>query len=106
MRYSRGRMSRLFFVYLMASKTRVLYAGVTNDIERRVYEHKTGKFPGFTSQYYVKKLVYYEEARSAATAIARETEIKRWTRAKKVPLIQSTNPEWHDLAKDWYASNF
>jgi putative endonuclease len=90
------------FVYILSSKSRVLYVGVTNDMVRRMWEHRTGAFPGFTRRYGVNRLVYYEVADDPATAISREKRIKGWARTKKVGLIESLNPEWNDLAEHWF----
>lgn len=75
-----------------------LYIGVTNNLERRVAEHKSGSMDGFTKQYHVNKLVYWESTPDVENAIAREKQLKRWTRAKKEWLVEATNPEWRDLA--------
>jgi putative endonuclease len=91
-----------YFVYLLASRSRVLYVGVTNDIQRRVWEHKTGLNPGFTSKYHVDRLVFIEETSDISDAIEREKEIKGWRREKKVALIECENPKWVDLSQDWY----
>jgi len=91
------------FVYILASKTRRLYVGVTNDLARRVWEHRTEVFPGFTSRYGIKQLVYYEPIESPETAIRREKQIKDYAKVKKFALIDSMNPEWHDLAEHWFA---
>jgi putative endonuclease len=88
----------MFYVYILASTTRTLYVGVTNDLRRRVYEHKTGIIPGFTARYKVNRLVYFEVADEALAAIAREKQLKGWTRRRKVELIEAKNPEWDDLA--------
>ena len=86
------------YVYLLASgKHRTLYLGVTNDLIRRVYEHKTKAVRGFTSRYGVDRLVWFEVYDDAATAIMREKEIKKWRRDWKVALIEETNPDWDDL---------
>ncbi len=90
-----------YYVYIMANHSRTLYTGVTNDLERRVYQHKRGLIPGFTSKYNIDRLVYFETGRSIRGAIAREKEIKGWLRAKKIALIESANPQWEDLAADW-----
>jgi putative endonuclease len=90
------------FVYILASKTRVLYVGVTADLLRRIWEHRTGALPGFTRRYGVHRLVYYELARGPAGAIRREKQIKGWARTKKVAMIDSMNPEWNDLAEPWF----
>jgi putative endonuclease len=91
-----------YFVYLMASRSRVLYVGVTNDLYRRVREHQDGAVPGFTSRYRVVHLVHFEETGSVTEAIAREKQIKGWLRAKKIALIEAGNPEWEDLSGGWY----
>lgn len=91
-----------YYVYIMASKSRVLYTGVTNNLERRVYEHKNKLVEGFTSKYNVTRLVHFEEANDVNVAIAREKQIKGWLRSKKISLIESVNPQWKDLSLDWY----
>lgn len=93
---------RQFYVYLMANRSHTVYTGVTNDVERRVYEHKTKAIDGFTAKYNITRLVYYEVYADARHAIAREKQIKGWTRAKKVALVQSQNRYWCDLAADWF----
>jgi putative endonuclease len=90
------------FVYVLASKTRVLYIGVTNDLVRPVWEHRSGTVPGFTRRYGVDRLVYCEALGDPAGAIRREKQIKGWARVKKVAMIESMNPEWNDLARDWF----
>ena len=90
-----------FWVYIMASKSRRIYTGVTNDIERRVNEHKLGLIEGFTRRYRINRLVYRERFRYIDNAIAREKEIKSWDRAKRVTLIESENPTWEDLSLEW-----
>jgi putative endonuclease len=90
---------RRYYVYIMASKSRVLYVGVTNDIRRRVWEHKKDVNPGFTSKYRIHRLVYFESFTYVGNAIAREKCIKGWLREKKVALIRSANPTWEDLAR-------
>jgi putative endonuclease len=95
---------RNFFVYIMANQSRTIYTGVTNDIFRRVQQHKDKTHPGFTSKYNINKLVYYEECPDAYTAIEREKQIKGWIRNKKIVLIESENPNWHDLSLEWYSS--
>jgi putative endonuclease len=86
----------------MTNKSRTLYTGVTNDLQRRVYEHKHKLVPGFTSKYNINKLIYLEETSQVTDAIAREKQIKGWTRAKKIALIDSQNPEWRDLSAEWF----
>ena len=93
-----------YYVYIMASRARTLYIGVTNDLERRVLEHKQGRNQGFTARYNVTKLVYYDSTTDVTSAIAREKELKGWRRSKKVELVESVNPEWKDLALHWYKS--
>ena len=80
----------------------MLYTGVTNNLERRMYEHKNKLIPGFASKYNLKKLVYFEETIDVNAAITREKQIKGWLRKKKVALIELENPEWNDLSKHWY----
>jgi len=90
-----------YHVYIMASKSRVLYVGVTGFLMSRVKQHKAGEVDGFTRRYKVNRLVYYETFQYANNAIARETEIKKWRREKKLALIEPSNPTWEDLAADW-----
>jgi putative endonuclease len=90
---------RTFHVYLMASKSGVLYLGVTGKLAQRVFEHRGKLVPGFTQKYNVTKLVWFEPHASARAAISREKEIKAWRRAKKVALIESMNPHWDDLSQ-------
>ena len=87
---------RSYWVYIMSSLSRTLYTGVTNDLERRVFEHKQGQPGSFTARYNVNRLVYCEESGDISEAIAREKEIKRMTRRRKI--IESTNPDWQDLS--------
>jgi putative endonuclease len=91
------------FVYILASKTRRLYVGVTNDLVRRVWEHRNGVVPGFTKRYGIKRLVYFEQFGSPEGAIRREKQIKSYARIKKLALIASLNQQWHDLAEHWFA---
>ena len=91
------------FVYILASKTRRLYVGVTNDLMRRVWEHHMEVVPGFTKRFGIKQLVYYEQIEAPQTAIRREKQVKDYARAKKLALIASQNPEWHDLAEHWFS---
>jgi putative endonuclease len=96
-------MPKRFWVYIMASKPwGTLYVGVTSDIEARVFQHKNGMLEGFTKKYGVKTLVYFEEHGEAGGAIHREKRFKKWPRAWKVNLIRTDNPDWADLATDWY----
>jgi len=90
-------------VYLLASgNNRVLYTGVTNNLKRRLYEHKHGLVEGFTKKYRVHKLVYFEETNDVNTAIAREKEIKGWLREKKNSLVEKENSGWNDLSEEWF----
>ena len=92
---------RQYYVYIMSSPSRTLYTGMTNDLQRRVYEHKQKLIPGFTASYNINRLAYFEETFDVKSAIAREKQIKGWTRAKKIALIELTNPQWQDLSADW-----
>ena len=92
----------MFCVYILSNwNNKVLYTGVTNNLERRVCEHKKHLIEGFTSKYNVHKLVYFDCTEDVRQAIEREKKIKGWTRAKKVALIEQTNPQWCDLSADW-----
>jgi putative endonuclease len=95
--------SKLFFVYIMTNgpKSAILYTGITSDLVRRVWQHKTKLSTGFTSRYNLTQLVYYEQFVYPDAAIHREKEIKGWRRSKKIKLINSMNSKWEDLAKDW-----
>jgi len=90
------------YVYIMSSQRRVLYVGVTSNLEQRVFQHKGHVFEGFTARYNVTLLVYFERFATVQTAIAREKEIKGWRRQKKVALIVSLNPKWRDLSYGWF----
>ena len=95
-------MYNTYYTYMMTNITnKVLYTGVTNDLERRVKEHKSGLFPGFTQKYNCKKLVYYESFSDIEQAIRREKLIKEYRREKKNQLVESLNPEWKDLSEEW-----
>ena len=94
---------RRLYVYVLASKSGVLYVGVTNDVRRRVREHRTRRF-GFTAAYRVHRLVYVEAIDGPRSAIAREKQLKGWTRKKKLALVRAANPTWADLARGWYGS--
>jgi len=91
-----------YYVYIMASNTGVLYTGVTNNLQRRVYEHKNGLIDGFTKKYHCHKLVYFEETSDIKVAIEREKRIKDWRRSRKEELIKSANPAWNDLSDGWF----
>lgn len=98
-------MSKEYYVYIMTNKSRTLYTGVTNNLERRVYEHKNKLVAGFTSKYNLQFLVYYETTTDINAAIAREKQIKGWLRSKKIALIDSMNPKWKDLSEEWYVTS-
>jgi putative endonuclease len=95
------RLKARYYVYIMASLTGTLYVGVTNSILKRVIQHQEGIADGFTKKYKVDRLVYFEVFQYIDNAIAREKQIKGWSRAKKVALIKSVNPSWRDLSKDF-----
>jgi len=93
---------RLYFTYIMASKSRTLYTGVTNDMRARAFQHKQKTHDGFTARYNCNRLVWFESTGEISQAIQREKELKGWTRAKKIDLIQKTNPTWEDLSESWF----
>lgn len=95
---------REYYAYIMANKSRTLYIGVTNNLERRVYEHKTKLLDGFTKRYNLNRLVYFESTDDIGAAIEREKEVKGWVRRKKVALIHTLNPAWEDLSQEWMPS--
>ncbi len=95
------REEKRYYVYIMASRSLTLYTGVTRDLYHRVLQHKHGEIEGFTKRYHIHRLVYYEVFKYIDKAIAREKQIKAWTRAKRVALIKSENPTWQDLAEGW-----
>ena len=90
-----------FWVYIMASRSLNLYTGVTDSIDRRVKQHKSGEIGGFTQRYKINRLVYYEEYKYVYNAIRREKQIKGLDRKKRISLIESINPTWQDLAEEW-----
>ena len=92
---------RTYYVYIMSNRSHTMYVGVTNDLVRRVYEHRTSSQTSFTSRYHVTRLVYYEPYSDVRQAIEREKRIKGWTRAKKMALVVENNPDWQDLAEEW-----
>ena len=93
--------TRTYYVYMMASRSLTLYTGITNRIYRRALQHKRGEIDGFTKRYNINRLVYYEVFHHVGNAIAREKQIKSWTRAKRLALIRTKNPTWQDLAEGW-----
>jgi putative endonuclease len=92
-------MEIVFHVYIVASKSRVIYVGMTSDLAIRIHQHKQREIPGFTQQYNVDRLVWFEEHGTASSAILREKEIKGWRRSKKVALIEAKNGRWGDLSE-------
>ncbi|MDH3542338.1 MAG: GIY-YIG nuclease family protein [Desulfobulbales bacterium] len=93
---------RTYYVYLLTNwNNKVIYVGITNDLERRIYEHKEKFVKGFTEKYNVNKLVYYEQTPDINAALNREKEIKKWRREKKNRLVVNTNPLWRDLSEDF-----
>ena len=95
-------MTRQYYVYIMTNRSRTLYVGVTNDLERRVHEHKSGLVEAFTKRYKINRLVYFAETSNIEGAITREKEIKKWRRSKKIDLVEAANPVWKDLSEGWY----
>ncbi|MFA5021369.1 MAG: GIY-YIG nuclease family protein [Patescibacteria group bacterium] len=93
---------KYYCVYIMASESGTLYIGVTNNLSRRVWEHKNGLVEGFTKKYNCKKLIYHESGQNIIGAIAREKQIKRWNRKKKELLIKTLNPKWIDLSREMF----
>ncbi len=92
----------VYYVYILTNKSnRVMYIGVTNNLERRLYEHKQELVEGFTKRYHVHKLVYYEQTSDVRSAIQREKELKGWLRTKKNALVETMNPTWRDLSEVW-----
>ena len=88
----------MYYVYILTTKNNTaLYIGITNDLRRRMFEHKSETIPGFTQKYHVHKLVYYETTSDPSVAIAREKQLKGWRRDKKIALIETKNPDWSDL---------
>ena len=90
-----------YYVYIMANPWRTLYVGVTDNLERRVHEHKNKLIEGSTKRYGITNLVYYEVTNEIITAIQREKQLKGWMRNRKVALVESVNPIWKDLSEDW-----
>jgi putative endonuclease len=92
-----------FYVYILQSASRrALYIGMTNNLRHRVFQHKTHQYEGFSDDYNAVRLVYWEKFGGVGNAIAREKQLKRWRREKKISLIERMNPTWSDLAADWY----
>jgi putative endonuclease len=91
-----------FYVYILTNRSKTLYIGVTNHLERRIMEHRSKTVPGFTKKYNISLLVYFENFEDIRQAIQREKELKGWKRDKKINLIEIGNPHWEDLSKDWF----
>jgi putative endonuclease len=91
-----------YFTYIMASRSRTLYVGVTGNLQKRVFEHKWKEHDGFTARYNCDRLVWFESHEDVQRAIEREKELKGWRRAKKIALIETANAAWVDLSRDWY----
>ncbi|MSQ13642.1 MAG: GIY-YIG nuclease family protein [Dehalococcoidia bacterium] len=91
-----------YYVYIMTNVSRTLYIGVTTNLERRILEHKQKLVEGFTKQYNITMLAYYEVAESYEGAIGREKQLKRWLQARKIALAESMNPSWLDLSAEWF----
>lgn len=91
-----------YYVYIMTNNSKTLYIGVTNDLVRRIYEHKNKMIDGFTKKYNITKLVYYEVFNSIEDAIRREKQLKNWHRQWKINLIEASNNDWKDLSKSFY----
>jgi len=96
------REDRTYYVYILGSISGTLYIGITGNLRRRVWQHKNHVFEGFSAQYDVDRLLYYERYVTVGRAIAREKQLKGWLRKKKIALIEKDNPQWRDLAGDWF----
>jgi len=95
-------MPKTYYVYILSSKRNgTLYIGITNDLERRIYEHKNHLVKGFTGKYNVSNLVYFEQTDDIQVALQREKQLKKWNRKWKIELIEKINPEWKDLSRNW-----
>jgi putative endonuclease len=91
-----------YYIYVLTNKNhKVMYVGVTNDLMRRIQEHKQKKISGFTKKYNVDQLVYFEHTQDANAAVAREKQLKGWLRIKKNELVETMNPSWRDLSEEW-----
>jgi len=94
-------MENTYFVYILTNHSRTLYTGVTNDLPRRVDEHRKGHGSTFTGRYRITRLVYFEMTNDVTAAIQREKQIKGWRRERKIALVESINPGWNDLSEQW-----
>jgi putative endonuclease len=95
-------LEKWYYIYFMSNRSKTIYIGVTGPFRKRVWQHKTGQFEGFTKRYKLDRLVYFEKYKNVHAALAREKQLKRWTRIKKIQLVVSMNPTWKDLAEHWY----
>jgi len=95
---------RTYFTYIMGSLSGTLYVGVTSNLRKRVFEHKFHRIEGFTDNYDVERLLYWESCEEVQKAIRREKQLKGWRRSKKIALIEWQNPHWLDLSREWYPS--
>jgi putative endonuclease len=95
---------RTYFTYMVASRSRTIYVGITGDLHRRVFQHKRKTYAGFTDTYNCNRLVWFERYMNPSNAIAREKQLKGWVRAKKIALIEKENPTWEDLSAQWYTA--
>ncbi len=95
-------MDRCYCVYILSSRSRALYVGVTGDLLRRMHQHRNHAVPGHAARYRITRLVHFEQTTDVTGAIEREKQIKAWRRQKKVALIESCNPAWADLAAEWF----
>jgi len=93
--------TRSYYTYIVASPSKTLYIGITSNLETRIHEHRTKACKGFSATYSCSRLVLFETYATAPSAINREKQLKGWTRAKKVKLIEQTNPSWNDLSEEW-----
>lgn len=91
-----------YYIYILSSLSGTLYIGITNDLIKRIWQHKHHRYDGFTAKYDIDRLMYSECFQYVDKAIAREKELEGWTRAKKIALFTRTNPSWKDLSRDWY----
>jgi putative endonuclease len=99
------REQKSYYVYILTNRSKTLYTGVTSNLKQRVWQHKTHVFPGFTADYKIDRLVYFERYSSIHSAITREKQIKGYARLKKIALIVSRNPTWRDLSEEWYTKH-
>ena len=97
-------MDKAYYVYITASRTKVLYTGVTGDLTGRIIQHKDKRLNGFTKKYNVSRLVWYNETNDIQTALEWEKKIKGWSRKKKIDMIEKNNPQWQDLSAAWLES--